>query len=129
MSALDLLAFIGLALGLKGSLGHVGISIAVAGSSAVQMLLLAIGLKFRLGRLHGREIFGSGIRVIAASAIAGIAAGALAHILSDMTWRWLPGIASALVFVVVFAVAAWGLGARELAEVSAPLKRRLLRRR
>lgn len=127
VSALDLLAFIGLAYGLKGSQGHVGISIAVAGSSAVQMLLLIGGLKLRLGNLRGGEILGSAMRVLCASAIAGAAAGALAHLLEG-TWRWLPGIVSAIVFAVLFVVAAWGLGARELDEVGAPIKRRLLRR-
>ena len=127
VSALDLLAFIGLALGLKGTFGHVGISIAVAGSSAVQMLLLVIGLRMRLGPLRGREILGSAVRVAAASGIAGAAAWALARLLGDLP-RWIPGIAASLVFVALFATAAWGLGARELGEIGAPVKRRLLRR-
>jgi putative peptidoglycan lipid II flippase len=128
VSALDLLAFIGLALGLKGTYGHVGISIAVAGSSAVQMLFLVIGLRMRLGALRGAEILASAARVVGASCIAGAAAWAVARLLTDVP-RWLPGIAASLAFVALFVVAAWALGARELAEIGAPLKRRLRRRR
>ncbi len=134
VSALDLVAFLALALGLRGSsLGHVSISIAVAGSSAVQMLLLVYGLRKRVGSIRGGELLASAARVLGASAIAGVASGALAHVLdgavSGAVGRALPGALSSLLFVVIFAVAAWGLGARELGEVAGPLKRRLLRRR
>lgn len=134
VSALDLVAFLALALGLRGtSLGHVSISIAVAGSSAVQMLLLVYGLRKRVGSIRGGELLASAARVLGASAIAGVASGALAHVLdgavSGAVGRALPGALSSVLFVVIFAVAAWGLGARELGEVAGPLKRRLLRRR
>jgi len=134
VSALDLVAFLALALGLRGSsLGHVSISVAVAGSSAVQMLLLVYGLRKRVGSIRGGELLASAARVLGASAIAGVASGALAHVLdgavSGPVGRALPGALSSLLFVVIFAVAAWGLGARELGEVAGPLKRRLLRRR
>ncbi|MBX3264614.1 MAG: murein biosynthesis integral membrane protein MurJ, partial [Labilithrix sp.] len=78
VSAIDLVAFVLLALALRGPLGHVGISVAVAGSSAVQMLLLLYGLRRRVGSLRGGEIASSAARVVAASAIAGAASGALA---------------------------------------------------
>ena len=133
VSAIDLVAFIVLALTLRGPFGHVGISIAVAGSSAVQMLLLAYGLKKRVGSLRGPELAASAARVLGASAIAGVAGAALAHVLSGVVpgavGRALPGIASAILFGVVFLAAAWGLGAKELAEVAGPIRRRLRRRR
>src|SRR3984893_1051695 len=53
VSAIDLAAFVALALALRGPLGHVGISIAVGGSSAVQMVLLLVGLKWRRGTTCG----------------------------------------------------------------------------
>jgi putative peptidoglycan lipid II flippase len=56
VSGLDLLAFIALAVGLRGPLGHVGISVAVAGSSAVQMILLVVLLKLRIKKIRGGEI-------------------------------------------------------------------------
>src|SRR5262249_14885857 len=40
VSLMDFIAFVGLALLLRGPFGHVGISMAVTGSSAVQMALL-----------------------------------------------------------------------------------------
>jgi putative peptidoglycan lipid II flippase len=133
VSALDLVAFILLAVFLRGPLGHVGISIAVAGSSAVQMLLLFYGLKQRVGSLRGRELAASCARVGGASAIAAVAAAAAAHLLagevSGRFGRALPGAAASLVFVVLFLVAAWGFGARELAELGGPIRRRLGRRR
>ena len=135
VSALDLIAFILLVLTLRGPLGHVGISIAIAGSSFVQMVLLAFGLKKRLGRvsIRGREIAGSAVRVLGASLVAGVAAAALAHLLEGTLpgrfGRAFPGVAGALLFSVLFLVTAWGLGSKELAEVGAPIRRRLLRRR
>ncbi|MBX3232360.1 MAG: murein biosynthesis integral membrane protein MurJ [Labilithrix sp.] len=129
VSALDLVAFVALAYWLKGSQGHVGISIAIAGSSAVQMVLLAWGLRLRLGTLRGGEIFASAARVLGASILAAAAAGALAHLLKGTLWRGLPGLASSLAFVAVFALAAWALGAKELTAVAAPIRRRLARRR
>ncbi|OJY17970.1 MAG: murein biosynthesis integral membrane protein MurJ [Myxococcales bacterium 68-20] len=132
VSAIDLVAFIVLALALRGPLGHVGISVAVAGSSAVQMVLLFVGLRRRLGSLRGGEIAASGVRVLAASAIAGAASGALAYLLTGAVpgsiGRALPGLASAVLFGVLFLTSAWGLGAHELAEVAAPIRRRLRRR-
>lgn len=133
VSALDLAAFVALAMALRGPLRHVGISVAVAGSSAVQMLLLAIALRRKLGALRGAEILVSGARVLAASIIAALASGFLARITTGLvpgaTGRALPGLGSALLFGAVFLVAAWGLGARELAELAAPVRRRIARRR
>lgn len=133
VSALDLIAFIVLALVLKGPLGHVGISVAVAGSSAVQMLLLFVGLRRKLGSLRGGELALSAARVLGASIIAGAASGAVAHLLdgavAGAVGRALPGLAASVVFVVLFVISAWGLGARELAEIAAPIKRRLGRKK
>src|SRR5580658_10203912 len=42
VSAIDLVAFLVLAIVLKGSMGHVGVSVAIAVSSAVQMALLLV---------------------------------------------------------------------------------------
>ena len=70
VSALDLLAFIGLALALRGPMGHVGISVAIAGSSTVQMALLLGGLKRRIGTIRAGEVAASMARTLAASAVA-----------------------------------------------------------
>lgn len=133
VSGLDLVAFIALALGLRGAFGHVGISMAVAGSSAVQMVMLAVMLKRRLGTLRGREIGVSAARVLGASVVGGVGAWGAARLLVDLgrgaVARSLPGVGAGTVFVALFLVAAWGLGAEELGEVARPLARRLRRRR
>ncbi|MBS2014249.1 MAG: murein biosynthesis integral membrane protein MurJ [Deltaproteobacteria bacterium] len=134
VSGIDLVAFIVLALALRGPFGHVGISMAVAGSSAVQMVLLFFGLRHRLGTVRAAEIGGSVARVVAASAIAGVAGWGASHGLPD-AWtegsvgRALPGLAGIAVFGVLYFAVAWGLGARELGEIGAPVLRRLRRRR
>src|SRR4029077_6598689 len=78
VSAIDLVAFIALALGLRGPLGHVGISVAVGGSSAVQMALLLAGLKWRLGSLRAAELVRSSARTVAASVLGAVAGWAAA---------------------------------------------------
>jgi putative peptidoglycan lipid II flippase len=125
VSALDLVAFIVLALALRGPFGHVGVSMAIAGSSAVQMLLLFFGLRRRLSDLHLGEIGGSLARVLVASIVAGVGAWGAARILDG---RRVPGLVAGSVFVVLFLVVAWGVRAPELAEVAAPIRRRLARR-
>jgi putative peptidoglycan lipid II flippase len=125
VSALDLVAFIAIAVTLRGPLGHVGISVAVAGSSAVQMLLLVYALKQKLGRIGGAEILGSAARVVLASVVAGLGGAALAHVLAPASGRAAAGLAATLCFGALFVLAAWGLGARELGEIAAPLRRRL----
>lgn len=125
VSAIDLVVFIVLAAVLRGPLGHVGISIAVAGSSAVQSLLLFGALRKKLGSLRGGEIARSSLRVVGASAIAAVASGALAHVLTGA----LSGLASSLLFGALFLATSWGLGAPELAELTGPIRRRIGRRR
>ncbi|MDB4945353.1 MAG: putative peptidoglycan lipid flippase MurJ [Labilithrix sp.] len=133
VSGLDLLVFIALALGLRGPYGHVGVSIAVAGSSAVQMVLLFVGLKLRLGTIRLPELARSGARVAAASAVAGLAAWSVARLLSGLgagaIARALPGLGGIATFGALYLAVAWGVSAEELVELAAPVRRRLLRRR
>ena len=132
VSALDLLAFIGLALSLRGPFGHVGVSMAVAGSSAVQMVLLFVGLKMRLGTIRGRELASSTARIAAASVVAAAAGWGAARILGGLgegpIARALPGVAGVLVFGILYFAVAWGLGSPEVAELAGPVRRRLARR-
>ncbi len=133
VSGLDLVAFIALALGLRGTFGHVGISMAVAGSSAVQMLMLFFALRKKLGTVHGGELARSAARITLASLVGGVggwgAARLLADVLAGPIGRALPGLAGGIVFAALFFVAAWGLGAEELGEVARPVARRLARLR
>ena len=129
VSAIDLVAFIALALGLRGAMGHAGISAAVAGSSFVQMALLLWGLRRRLGTLMASEIGGSAARTLLAS-IAGAAAGwgaARAAAGVDLP-RWSPGALATLAFGVAFVAVAWLVRSPELASIARGLERRLARR-
>jgi putative peptidoglycan lipid II flippase len=130
VSAIDLCAFIGLAVGLRGSMGAVGISIAVAGSSFVQMVLLLALCKRKLGSLGWPEIGNSLIRTVTASAMA----AALAVVAATETQaragggaigRMLPGVVGGLVFGGVFVVVAWATGSPELLGLVRGLRRKL----
>ena len=132
VSGLDLIAFVGLALWLRGPYGHVGVSMAVAGSSAVQMVLLFVGLKMRLGTIRSRELVSSSVRVAFASLVAAVAGWGAARIVSGRgdgpVERALPGLLGVVVFGVLYFAVVWGLGSRELVELSGPIRRRLARR-
>jgi putative peptidoglycan lipid II flippase len=132
VSALDLVAFIVLALWLRGPFGHVGVSMAVAGSSVVQMVLLFVGLKMRLGTIRAGELGSSTARIAAASVVAAVAGWGAARILSELgdgpIARAMPGLAGVLVFGILYFAVAWGLGSREVAELAGPVRRRLARR-
>jgi peptidoglycan biosynthesis protein MviN/MurJ (putative lipid II flippase) len=133
VSALDLIAFIVLAVGLKGSMGHVGVSVAVAGSSFVQMALLLLALRRKLGDIGGGVVLRSAGRTTLASAVGGVGAWGAARILSPLMnggWvvRMLPGLLSVSVFGGLFLLAAWGARSPELDALVRGVRRRLGRR-
>jgi peptidoglycan biosynthesis protein MviN/MurJ (putative lipid II flippase) len=104
-------------------MGHAGISAAVAGSSFVQMALLVLFLRRRLGTLLGLEIFGSAIRVIAASALGALGGFYTAHAVARPFW--LPGLLAGVSFASVFLAVCWVLRSPELLDVMRGLRRRL----
>lgn len=134
VSALDLAAFIALAVSLRTPMGHVGISAAVAGSSAVQMVLLLVALRWRMGTICADVLARSTARTLAASLLASGAGwmtarstlGAAASLGS--LGRLLPGISALAAFSVVFLLACRALGSPELAEISGAMHRTLTRR-
>jgi putative peptidoglycan lipid II flippase len=119
VSVLDLVALLILAVALRGPMGHAGVSAAVAGSSAVQMVLLLVGLRLRMGTLCGPYLARSVARTCGASLVAGVAGWG-----AGVLWGGIPG---SIVFAALFLVVAWGLGAEELQEISGAMRRRLLR--
>jgi len=134
VSALDLLAFIVLAVTLKKPMGHVGISVAVAGSSAVQMVLLFVALRWRMGTIEGPRLARSAVRIVAASAIACVAGWAVAAAVrpgarAGALARLLPGLAGMVVFTGAYAVASWAMKSPELGEILGTVRRRLGRGR
>jgi putative peptidoglycan lipid II flippase len=129
VSAIDLGAFIALAVGLKGPMGHVGISIAVAGSSAVQMALLLVGLRRRMGTILGGTLVRSAARTAAASGVAAVAGWGIARLLTPEgpaggVARALPGMAGLTGFAGVFLAVAWGMRSPELEEIARTVRRR-----
>jgi putative peptidoglycan lipid II flippase len=127
VSAIDLCAFIALALALRGSMGQAGISAAVAGSSAVQMLLLFVLLRKKLGGLELADVGGSAARTLVASFIAVVCAYSVAR-LCGVRSHVVPGAAAIAVFGAMFVVVAWAVRSPELEEITASVRRRVLRR-
>jgi putative peptidoglycan lipid II flippase len=129
VAALDLCVFIGLALWLRGPLGHVGVSIAVTGASAAQMVLLWALLSRRLRSLRFAEVLKSGLRTLlctlVAVALGMLAARAVGAIASPgPVGRLLPGLTGLLAFGASFLGAARALGSEELSAVVSVARRR-----
>ena len=129
VAALDLAAFLALALLLRGRFGHVGIGLAVTGSSAVQMLLLWRGLRSKLDTLHTGEIAASALRTALAACAAVIVGSLVAravtpHSPAAALARALPGILGTLAFFAAFATAASLLRSREWLSLWGSLRRR-----
>ena len=131
VAAIDLAVFIGLALGLRGHFGHVGIGLAVTGASLVQALLLWLWLGRRLPDLRLGEIGRSAARTLLAAGVAVLAARAVASALAgdeSALGRALPGALGGACFVAVFLLAAWIVRSEELSVVAGPVLR-LLRKK
>ncbi len=124
VSALDLVAFIVLAVSLTPRFGHVGVSMAVAGSSIVQALLLFGALLRTEAAPRLGEVAASAARVLAASLVAAIVAR---YALAGASPRTLVA-GSLLLFATVFPLVAAALGAPELTPLVAALMRRVRRR-
>jgi putative peptidoglycan lipid II flippase len=127
VAAIDLAVFISLALGLRGSMGHVGISLAVTGASLVQALLLWAWLGRKLPGRHGGEVLRSALRTLLAAGAAVVVGRLLAQAVaggSDAWGRALPGLLGSAGFGVAFVLFAWGLRSDELQLVAGPLLRR-----
>ena len=132
VAAADLCVFVVLALLLRGHFGHVGVGLAVTGSSAAQMLLLWRGLRGKLPSLHTREILGSALRTLIA-ALSGAGVGALVarsltpHGPAAALARAIPGLAASAAFFAVFVVVAYLIRSPELRSVVDALRRRRAR--
>lgn len=143
VAAADLCVFVGLALVLRGPLGHVGISLAVTGAGLAQMSLLWWRLRGRLPRLYGGEILASGLRSSLAAAagmalawpvarwLTSLGAGETGHTggLTGELLKALPALAGSGAFVLGFLGAAALLKSPELATIAGPVVRRLRRSR
>ncbi len=130
VSGLDLLAFIALALALRGPLGHVGVSIAVSGSSFVQMLLLWALLRRSLPSLRMGEIASSLVRTAGAAGGAAACGWLVANFIglppgAGAARRLAPAVAACAVFALVFVAIALVLRSPELRQLIDAVRRRL----
>jgi putative peptidoglycan lipid II flippase len=132
VSALDFLAFLGLSLALRPSLGHVGISLAVTGASVAQMSMLWWRLGRRRPEIGAAQVLRSGALTLAASAPAAVAAWLVARALvraqagevAGEIERALPALVGGVVFLAVFLVSARLLKHKELEMSWRALRRR-----
>jgi putative peptidoglycan lipid II flippase len=134
ISAIDLCAFVALALGLRGPMGHAGISVAVAGSSAVQMALLLVALQRRIGALAMRDVVVSAGRTLGISVFAGanawVSAWAFAVLLGETTLsRAAAGLLGMTSFVTIFLAVSALVRAPEYLEIHGAVLRRFSRGR
>jgi len=126
VASLDLVAFVLLCLGLRGSLGHVGVGLAVSGASLVQLVLLWALLRRKMP-LPEREVLISGLRLLPPAVVAGF----LAYFLGRLDLG--PGrILEATKTLVAFSVGlaaylglARALGAPELVHLFGIIRRRV----
>jgi putative peptidoglycan lipid II flippase len=132
VAATDLCVFVILALLLRGRFGHVGIGLAVTGSSAVQMLLLWRLLRRKLSNLRSAEIAASAVRTLGAAVCASATGAFVArelspHASAGALARALPGALGSLAFFAVFAVIAYLVKSPELHSIVDALRRRRAR--
>ena len=128
VSFLDLVSFVALALGLRGRLGHVGVSVAISGSSFVQMALLLMYLRRALPELGFGLWLGSFARHAVAAAFAGLAAFGAARVSPRLLGQLLPLGVGFAAFGAVFVTIAYGLGSVEQRTILGGIARRLRRR-
>ncbi|HYO94450.1 MAG TPA: murein biosynthesis integral membrane protein MurJ [Polyangiaceae bacterium] len=115
VAALDLAVFVILALSLRGPYDHVGVSAAVTGASAVQMLLLGYFLRAKLPELALRPLLASLLRIVVASGVAGAAAFFSADALSRLgSGMALQGVAGGILGLLGFVLTAAALRSPEL---------------
>lgn len=133
VSALDLVVFIALALVLREPMGHVGVSVAVAGSSFVQMVLLLVFLRRKLADTRLADIARSALTSLLAAGVAGLGGKHAAELIAPIAGgetlgRLLPGLVGGVVFAGLYLLAAYGLRSAELEGLAAGVRRRLGRR-
>jgi len=125
VSAIDLIAFIALALLLRDRMGQAGISAAVAGSSFVQMSLLALFLRRRLRSAVIAPVLRSAAITLGSSIVAAFLA---LHIARLVPTTYLPGIVAGAVFGLIFSLGCALLKSAEFTIMTRGLRRRLFAR-
>jgi putative peptidoglycan lipid II flippase len=128
-AALDVVVFVAIVLALRGTMGHVAVSVAVAGAGLAQMTILFVWAKRKLPALGVLAIVASGLRTLVAAIVAAVAAWSTALLLAPPSdagglARALPGVAAIVAFAAMYLGAAWSLRSPELAAVFETMRRR-----
>src|SRR5262249_39344450 len=125
VSLLDLGVFVALAVALSGSMGHVGVSLAVSGSRIAQAALLVtlLGRHLPLGSL-AQVLPGLGKTCIALAPASVLAGWTGRSLLTAGIGSWLPGLVALLVFGTVFLGMAKLVRSEELSSLVKPILRR-----
>jgi putative peptidoglycan lipid II flippase len=128
VSALGVVSFTTLALGLRTTMGHVGISAALGAAGVLQMVILLVPLRLKLANLGLASMGASLVRAMGMSILA--AAGGLSASLlltprgvANGLERAAPGVAGVAVFVAAFVGLAWALRSPELASIRSGVRR------
>lgn len=131
VALVDILVFVAVSLGLRGVLGHVGVSWGVTAARVFQFVLLWLLLGRYLPRLPLGNIVRSASKPLLASCLGvGLAWGGLWGLrLPALSSPFLQVLVGGALFCVGFFPCAWLLQSEELATVLRPLERRLRRPR
>ena len=112
-------------------LGHVGVALATSTVALVNFFALAFLMRRKIGRLNGREILTSFVKIAAASAVMSAVAYASFYVLTNYFTHKNFAVRSIEAFVpialaaITFLVAAKLLRIKEVEQVSATLRRKL----
>lgn len=124
----DMAVFLALCALWTGRLGLPGIGLASSCAAAVNVAILLGVLRRREGRLHGRSIAVSVLRMSAAAAVMGVLVWGADRAIHLAQLRFLPAAGALLAVITAATAVYWGaahlLGSPEPAEISRLLKRR-----
>lgn len=129
-SAVNLLGFVGLAVGLRGPLGHPGVGVALSLANLAQLGVLGLVVTRRLPELRVGPLLRSAARIAVVCATAVVAGWAFARQVglppdAGGLRRLLPGLGGALLFGVTFLTLARVARLPELGTLSAAIRHRL----
>ena len=128
VAVVAMLANIGLCLALMGPLKHGGLALALSLASTLQLCILILLLRKRLGGIEGRVVFGSMARSFLCSLVMGVCIYFIAsRVFVDHSSQGVFGLATGLLVaiaagVIVYAISARVLGSKELTSVLRALK-------
>jgi len=130
VSAIDLVVFVVVALALRGTWGHEGVSVAVFASTAVQAGLLALLASRKLGSGLGiwKAALGmTAAALVAAGAARGLEMGATRLIPSLIHGRFVD-LVMLTAFAVVYGAFTWAIGLEDARTLTGAVARRLRKR-